>query len=91
MYIQPRAAWLSSDYGDIMARRYFGDEVIDAMPVHLHGRRSGKRKGRIIWRGHTGSTGQVVWAQIEIPMPHSAPVICDTYKPAQQRAGLVLI
>ena len=43
-------AWLSGDFGESMARRYFGDEIVDSMPRYVRGKRKGKLKGQIGWR-----------------------------------------
>ena len=43
-------AWLSGDFGESMARRYFGDEIVDSMPRYVRGKRKGKLKGKISWR-----------------------------------------
>jgi len=48
--IQTRNAWLSSEFGEQMARRYFGDEAVDNMPVYARGKRKGLLKGQIQWR-----------------------------------------
>ena len=48
--IQTREAWLSSDFGEQMARRYFGDEAVDSMPRYVRGKRKGLLKGQIQWR-----------------------------------------
>ena len=48
--IQTREAWLSSDFGEQMARRFFGDEAVDSMPRYVRGKRKGLLKGQIQWR-----------------------------------------
>ena len=48
--IQTREAWLSSDFGEQMARRYFGDEAVDSMPRYVRGKHKGLLKGQIQWR-----------------------------------------
>lgn len=48
--IQTREAWLSSEFGEQMARRYFGDEAVDGMPRYVRGNRKGLLKGQIQWR-----------------------------------------
>ena len=48
--IQTRNAWLSSEFGEQMARRYFGDEAVDNMPRYARGKRKGLLKGQIEWR-----------------------------------------
>lgn len=42
-------AWLSGDFGESMARRYFGDEIVDSIPRYVRGKRKGKLKGQITW------------------------------------------
>lgn len=43
-------AYLSSDFGENMARRYFGDELIDSLPRYVRGKRKGLIKGSIWWK-----------------------------------------
>jgi len=42
-------AYLSTDFGEEMARRYFGDEIVDEMPRYVRGKRKGQLKGQICW------------------------------------------
>jgi hypothetical protein len=42
-------AYISSEFGETMARRYFGNEVVDAMPRYVRGNRKGQFKGQIVW------------------------------------------
>jgi hypothetical protein len=42
-------AYLSGDFGESLARRYFGDELVDAMPRYVRGKRKGLLKGQIRW------------------------------------------
>lgn len=44
-----RTAYLSGEFGESMARRYFGDELVDAMPRYVRGKRKGLLKGQIAW------------------------------------------
>lgn len=48
--IENRSAYLSSEFGEDYARRLFGDEIIDALPRYVRGKRKGKIKGRVTWR-----------------------------------------
>ena len=48
--IRTRDAWLSSEFGENMARRYFGDKAVDNMPRYVRGKRKGLLKGQIQWR-----------------------------------------
>ncbi len=48
--IETREAWLSSKFGEQMARRYFGDKAVDDMPRYARGKRKGLLKGQIQWR-----------------------------------------
>jgi len=47
---EARTAYLSDDFGESMARRYFGDELVDSMPRYVRGKRKGLLKGQIAWR-----------------------------------------
>lgn len=44
-----RDAWLSSDFGESMARRHFSDEQIEALGTYSRGSRVGKTRGKIRW------------------------------------------
>ena len=33
--IEERSAWLSTEFGETLARKYLGDEVIDDMPRYV--------------------------------------------------------
>lgn len=43
-------AWLSGEFGESYARKVFGNEVVDALPRYVRGKRAGKIKGKITWR-----------------------------------------
>jgi len=43
-------AYISGEFGESMARRYFGDEVVDSMPRYVRGKRKGQLKGQISWK-----------------------------------------
>lgn len=47
--INTRSAYLSSPFGEEFARRRFGDDVVDQLPVISRGPRKGKIKGQIEW------------------------------------------
>ena len=42
-------AYISGEFGESMARRYFGDEIVDAMPRYVRGNRKGQFKGQLVW------------------------------------------
>jgi len=46
--VQHRSAYLSSTFGEQMARRYFG-EVVDTLPRYIRGKRKGQLKGILQW------------------------------------------
>ena len=48
--IETRRAWLSSEFGEQMARRYFGDKAVNDKPRYARGIRKGLLKGQIQWR-----------------------------------------
>lgn len=56
-----RSANLRTEFGDDLARKWFGDEAIDALPEITRGKNKGRRKGSIEWtkieRGGWVSTG----------------------------------
>lgn len=60
--IEVRQSYLSTDFGEELARKWFGDESIDALPRFTRGPRKGKIKGVITWskvvRGGWVSTGR---------------------------------
>lgn len=45
-----KSAPLSGEFGEQMARRYFGDEAVEEMPRYVRGEKKGKLKGRIGWK-----------------------------------------
>lgn len=47
--IEERSAWLSTEFGETLARKYFGDKVVDDMPRYVRGKRKGQIKGKITW------------------------------------------
>ena len=44
-----KEAFISSDFGETLARKWFGDEVVDSLPLIKRGKRKGLRKGKIVW------------------------------------------
>ena len=47
--IDARSAFLSTDFGEEIARKWFGDEAVDALPRYVRGPRKGKIKGAVTW------------------------------------------
>lgn len=47
--IEDRTAFLSTDFGEEIARKWFGDETVDALPRYTRGARKGKLKGVVVW------------------------------------------
>jgi hypothetical protein len=47
--IESRTAYLSTDFGEEIARKWFGDEVVDSLPRFARGPRKGKIKGAVTW------------------------------------------
>jgi hypothetical protein len=47
--IQYRDAYLSTEFGEELARKWFGDETVDSLPRFLRGPRKGKIKGVVTW------------------------------------------
>lgn len=62
--ILTREAYLFSEFGESMARRYFGDDVIDSLPRFVRGKNKGKIKGMVRWkkveRGGWVNTGRAI-------------------------------
>ncbi len=48
--IDYRGGYMSSEFVEGMARRYFGDEIVDALPRYVRGKRKGHLKGRLEWQ-----------------------------------------
>jgi hypothetical protein len=48
-HIEPRTAYLSSEFGEELARKWFGDESVDSLPRYSRGPRKGQLKGAITW------------------------------------------
>jgi hypothetical protein len=47
--IQYRDAYLSTEFGEEIARKWFGDESVDSLPRFVRGPRKGKIKGVVTW------------------------------------------
>ena len=47
--IDYRDGYMSSEFIEGMARRYFGDDVVDALPRYVRGKRKGRLKGFLTW------------------------------------------
>jgi hypothetical protein len=48
--IEHRDGYMSSEFIEGMARRYFGNEVVDGLPRYVRGKRKGQLKGRLEWQ-----------------------------------------
>jgi len=48
--IDYRGGYMSSEFVEGMARRYFGDEIVDALPRYVRGKRKGQLKGFLQWQ-----------------------------------------
>lgn len=48
--IDYRDGYMSSEFIEGMARRYFGDDVVDATPRYVKGKRKGQLKGFLRWQ-----------------------------------------
>lgn len=44
-----RDTWLGKEFGEKLARKYFGDELIDSLPRNTKGKSEGKLKATIEW------------------------------------------
>lgn len=47
--IEIRTAYLSTEFGEEIARKWFGDESVDSLPCYVRGPRKGKIKGAVTW------------------------------------------
>jgi hypothetical protein len=47
--IDYRTAYLSTDFGEEIARKWFGDESVDSLPRYTRGPRKGRIKGAVTW------------------------------------------
>ena len=48
--IDYRGGYMSSEFVEGMARRYFGDEIVGALPRYVRGKRKGQLKGFLQWQ-----------------------------------------
>lgn len=48
--ISENSASLSSEFGEAIARKWFGDAAVDAMPRYVKGKNKGKLKGFVVWQ-----------------------------------------
>jgi hypothetical protein len=48
--INERTAFLFTDFGERMARQWFGDAAVEALPKFTRGKHAGKPKGVLVWR-----------------------------------------
>ena len=48
--IDYRDGYMASEFIEGMARRYFGDDVVDASPRYVKGKRKGQLKGFLRWQ-----------------------------------------
>ena len=64
--LESMITWLHYDFGNELARKWFGDEAIDALPRYVRGKKKGKTKGVLTWvkctkggwvHGYAGSGG----------------------------------
>jgi hypothetical protein len=47
--IEQRTAFLHTEFGEELARRWFGDESVNALPRYKRGKHKGKIKGAVTW------------------------------------------
>lgn len=47
--IEERYARLATDFGEELARKWFGNEVVDNIPRYVRGQNKGKLKGYVKW------------------------------------------
>jgi hypothetical protein len=48
--IEERSSFLFSDFGENLARQWFGNETVDALPKFQRGKHKGKPKGVLVWQ-----------------------------------------
>jgi hypothetical protein len=68
-----RSAYLSSDFGESFARKYFGEEVLKDLPRYVRGKRKGLLKGKVAWTrctrggwvGHWGGAHEECGGHVE--------------------------
>ena len=47
--IEERSARLATDFGEQLARKWFGDEALESLPRYVRGQNKGKLKGYLKW------------------------------------------
>jgi len=62
---ESKVVWIKYDFGNDLARKWFGDEAIDALPKISRGKNKGKPKGVLVWtkctHGGWVKTGAYNW------------------------------
>lgn len=48
--ITTKSAPLAYEFGQTLAKKYFGDEALENLPKYVRGAKKGQPKGRIHWR-----------------------------------------
>lgn len=48
--ITEEMAFVDTEFGEMIARKWFGDDAVDALPTYVRGKRKGKKKGVVTWR-----------------------------------------
>ena len=52
---EPKSVWIKYNFGNELARKWFGDEVVDSLPKITRGKNKGKPKGILEWtKCHSG-------------------------------------
>ena len=46
---ESKSVWIKYDFGNDLARKWFGDDVVDALPKITRGKNKGKPKGVLCW------------------------------------------
>ena len=47
--LETKSAWLGSEFGEQLARKWFGDEIVDSLPRLTRGKNAGKIKAYLVW------------------------------------------
>ena len=62
---EKKSVWIKYDFGNKLARKWFGDKAIDALPKITRGKNTGKPKGVLVWtkctHGGWVTTGAYNW------------------------------
>ena len=76
---EDKCSKLASDFGESLARKWFGDDLIDTLPKYVRGKNKGKPKGYLRWRKivkggwkHHGTFGPGDYAG-EVVYPNQIP------------------